>query len=1005
MAMTRTYNTVLLFSLMSLAAPGAPSWAKEKAKPKSKAPKAAKPVAVKAPLEELKLKEGDEKGNEVKSLKAELMVSKTEQAAIVQAEKLLAKYKGTDLEPEIQFRLAELYMRKSKTDRFFDLHRESETVVRLAPRLVRETSPRDSVRKAIEIYASMQKRFPDFPQMDLVIFNHAFANQTVGQERDAEALYLELIKKQGRSPLAPDAHLAVGELAFNRAQFAQALEHFNAIRKYPQSRVYPYGLYKAAWTLYNMHEAEKGLKKLEEVVAYGKAVAERRDDARLDLRKEALSDMVVFYEDVYPAKDAFNYFRTQAGADEVGPILLRMANLYERHSRFGDQRVVLKLFIAELPKSPLLAKVNVDLILALDHLREKEQAVAQMRELAKLCPVDSKWIRSQNLAAEPAKQAASECQASLDDTSVKLAKKWLKAWKKLPSDASYADGSEKAFEIYLSVDPKGEEASAARYAYADLLFSRQKYRQASAQYALVSQSAKPGAVLHDATYGAVVALEKAVGDKWSPADEKSFHELATAYVQKNPKGQYRLDIEYKMALLAYEKERLDEAAPLFLRLGREFPDKEKGQKAQDLYLDILNIKKDFKGVRNYAAELMKLNPDGPRQEKMRRLYETAYFLEIQGMEEKGMNKEALAEYQAFAKQNPQSPLTEKAVWNVMQLHYRLGDVWNGALTAEAFASQYPKSNQAENALMKSAQSFEQMGQLKEAARVLEKLAARASASPAATRWKELAADFYALDRQSASARPLYNELKSAGDSAYRAKILGKLEALERHYGSESSRHEVVQQMINQNIQPVAGQAKVEAVESLWAKGKTTEAFNEARHLLGAGLPRDLKARLRLVQAKVLDQEFQKQSVKARSERVGIVLAIKTEKLQKAQEAYQDAIRFGNPRVSLEAFERLYGCYNHYVTALKEMPAPTGLSEADGRAFRSEIDNLVVPLEEKSVDSLAQAVQFAKKNTFLDGSVARLERKLAAVNHSAAFDVSPSLEAPGLVLPVLAGVNP
>src|SRR5262249_36339250 len=133
---------------------------------------------------------------------------------------------------------------------------------------------------------------------------------------------------------------------------------------------------------------------------------------------------------------------------------------------------------------------------------------------------------------------------------------------------------------------------------------RKKYRQASEEYAAVSGEIheKLG---HDSSYAACLSLEKAVGDKWSDKDEKSFHQLGLAYVTNYPKGQYRLEIEYKMAFLAYEKNRYDEAAPLFLKLGQVFAKEAKGQKAQDLYLDILNIKKDYAAIRSYTQDLMK----------------------------------------------------------------------------------------------------------------------------------------------------------------------------------------------------------------------------------------------------------------------------------------------------------------------------------------------------------------------------------------------------------------
>lgn len=985
----------LQFAVLGLALLAMPTIAKTK---EINAKSTAKPTA----LDNLKLVEGDEKGNEMKSLKAELLVSNTEQKALQQLQKLIKKYQGTRLEPELHFRMAELYMRRSKTDRFFEIHRESETVIHLAPRVVKNGSSKDSVQKAVVTYDLIQKRFPSFPQMDLVIFNHAFASQILGQDKDAEVLYGRLVSKFSDSPLVPDAHLALGEIGFNRGQFPMALEHFNDIKKFPESRVYPYGLYKAAWTYYNMRDAEKALKKLEEVVAYGKYVAQNKIEARLDLRKEALSDMTLFYEDVYPSKDAYKYFRDQAGELEVGPIVLRMGTLYERHSRFADQRVVLDEFIQQLPSSPLLPQVHMDLVLAYDHLRQKDQSVVRLEDFAKLCQADGQWVKSVTKTPVEVKTVSEECLTSLNETSLKIAKKWLKAWKKLPTDTSFADASEKAFQIYLRTPGQGEEFSQSRFAYAELLFARNKYRQASGEYAIVSRAGSYGQLTHDAGYAALISLEKAAGDKWSNEDEKTFHLLAIEYVTKNPKGQYRLDIEYKMALLAYEKERYDEAAPLFLRLGHEFAKQEKGVKSQDLYLDILNIKKDYTGIRSYAQELLKLNPEPARQQKMKKLYEQAYFLQVQSMEEKGQLKEALAGYVAFGKQNPNSEFAEKAMWNAMLLQFKTGDSLSGAKTAEEFATKYTASPQAINALLRAAQTFEQLAQLSEAARVLEKLAVRDE--KAQRRWKELAADFHAIDNEAQAARKLYNDLRVGADSTQKIALLNKIEALERNYGTDRSHAEIIKILIDQNIQPQANLAKIKNVEHLYDSGNTTEAFNQARHYLGAGMNNNEKAHLRLVQAKILEQEFLKQSVKSRAERVATVLAIKTEKLEKAQEAFQSAIKYGDPRISLEAFEHLYGCYSHFVKALKEMPAPTGLTAADEKAFRGELDHLVIPLEEKSVDTLAQAVNFAHKQQFLDGTTHRLEAELNKLNQQQSkSNLMPDLQKPEMVLPLVAEV--
>ncbi|MCB0369303.1 MAG: hypothetical protein KDD45_07570, partial [Bdellovibrionales bacterium] len=59
--------------------------------------------------------ETNEQENEVKNIKSELLISRTETKAINSLLKIIKKYKGTSQEPDLLNRLAELYMRKSKS--------------------------------------------------------------------------------------------------------------------------------------------------------------------------------------------------------------------------------------------------------------------------------------------------------------------------------------------------------------------------------------------------------------------------------------------------------------------------------------------------------------------------------------------------------------------------------------------------------------------------------------------------------------------------------------------------------------------------------------------------------------------------------------------------------------------------------------------------------------------------------------------------------------------------
>ncbi|HAG91230.1 MAG TPA: hypothetical protein DCL41_05130, partial [Bdellovibrionales bacterium] len=851
-------------------------------------------------------------------------------------------------------------------------------------------------------YDQLLKKYPRYHQIDLVIFNYAFAHQSLGQGEQAEKLYWTLISKHPSSQLVPDAHLAIGEIAFEKGKFKHALNHFLAIEKYPSSRVYPYGLYKAAWTYYNLRDAKSGLAKLEEVVRFGEYVSKNQIESRLDLRKEALMDMTLFFTEVYSAKDAYAYFTKQSGEIDVAPILMKVATLYERYSRYNDVNVVLNRFIEELPLNELVPEAHEKLISSYENVKNRPQVIAQMEDFYGVCQPQSKWskahapVQSENSKKVPEIMQKASCDERLYGTALELAQKWLRIYNKNSFESSYADFSEKAFEIYLRSNTKTKAFSEARFLYAELLFKRKKFRKASEEYAAVG-SAAGSKISHDASYAALLSLEKAVGDKWSDEDEKSFHTLAQEYVKSHPKGAYRVDIEFKMGLLAYEKGRYDEAAPIFLTLGERYPKSEKGQKAQDLYLDILNIKKDYAGIKNYSAKLIKLGGKADRIGKLKSLFEESYFMQVQLLEDKKEFKKALAGYTSFVRENPSSKLAQQAIWNISQLHYNLGDEWEGAQASFEFAQKFPKAKESQSALIRAAQSFEKLAQLPEAAQVLSVLAQRDAKE--SDKWKELSADFYAMSGKPDRARELYQDVAKRKSKKEYGEFLLKQEDFEKNYGSPGQLAVIRRQIVSHGVQPAAHNARVTEIEELYERKKSSDAFHEAlRALALSGWDSSQKARLRFVQAQVLVDEFLSQSVKARADRIAMVLAIKTEKLEKAQQALQAAMKYGDSKVAVGASQKLYECYSHYVDALKTMPTPQGLSGEDAQVFRNEVQNLIIPLEEKSVDTLAQALRFARKNQMLDGSIQNLERELASVNQRA--DQASTLEfiKPQIVIP-------
>ena len=430
--------------------------------------------------EQLKFKDGDEKGNDIKALKTELLVENSEKRALSQLQKLLEKHRGKKLEPDILYRLGELYMRRARSERFFEIHKNDKDIMNFLPTIVKEGAEKAQIKKAIVIYDDVQARFKSFRNLDMIIFNEGYAFEQLGDDKAAEKTFEKLIANYPDSPLLPDSYMSVGELNYKNKKFELALQNFKQVRKFTESRVYPYSIYKGAWCYYNLQNTRDGLKELEAVVEYGAKVAELHMDAKLDLRKEALSDMTLFYSDVGSSTNAVAYFSAQARELDSAPMLIRLSDLYDRSAKYADIETLLSKFIEKMPTNELVAGARERLIWNNEHLKLRKKVVEQMIALDQLCKDRSAALLKANSGA---KVERSDCQEKITESSKKLAQRWHALWKKKSKEEDLLASAEVAYKIYLkNLDVKDEEQNQLRMSFGELLFQEEKYREASIQY-------------------------------------------------------------------------------------------------------------------------------------------------------------------------------------------------------------------------------------------------------------------------------------------------------------------------------------------------------------------------------------------------------------------------------------------------------------------------------------------------------------------------------------------
>src|SRR5690606_17478427 len=140
---------------------------------------------------------------------SEVLISKNEAQAMQQLNKLLTKYRGTPLEPGLLYRKAELYVRQSKSARFFEFTKDDKKMLSMIPPAMKSASSVGKVKQAVDIYEQIERRYPNYSELDSVLFNNAFLRQTLNQAAQAEKIFRSLLKRFPESVLIPDTHLAL----------------------------------------------------------------------------------------------------------------------------------------------------------------------------------------------------------------------------------------------------------------------------------------------------------------------------------------------------------------------------------------------------------------------------------------------------------------------------------------------------------------------------------------------------------------------------------------------------------------------------------------------------------------------------------------------------------------------------------------------------------------------------------------------------------------------------
>ena len=257
-------------------------------------------IMVKQKLENPVLSKQKEKQELIEKLRRDIFKVNR---SLGETDKLIAKSRNAPYLPDLMFRQAELYVEKSR----YTYYLQAETRPEGAKGAMVSPETKLLKQRAQQIYNRILRDFPEFKDGDKVTFYLAHEQRELGEFDNMLKTLGDLIRKYPSSPLRLDSEQIIGDYWFDKADLKQAEEHFKNILDAPNSPVHDLARYKMGWIRIN--EAKHG-----DAVTYFEAAAASApipgvDPAKsLNVKREALLDLVYSYTEARPAKGALQYF-------------------------------------------------------------------------------------------------------------------------------------------------------------------------------------------------------------------------------------------------------------------------------------------------------------------------------------------------------------------------------------------------------------------------------------------------------------------------------------------------------------------------------------------------------------------------------------------------------------------------------------------------------------------------------------------------------------------------
>lgn len=888
----------------------------------------------------------------------------------------------------------------------------------------RGPTPEPNFQPSRDLFARVLKDYPWFGQYDLALYVDGFLAYEQGKQDEALARFDRILKEHPQSRFVPDAHMARAEALFNgKYDYAAALAEYEKVLQFKNSELYGLAMFKSAWCLWRLGRSDEAAKRFVAVFeitdVQGKKASGVQRKQLDELQSEALKYLVeVFTEDEKnTAQDAYG-FLTKIGGDRfAGKVVRALAVQFYDQAHYDRGIEAYELLLKLEPASSDAGRWVLAIAQGYNAVEDWPKLKATYERAVTGYTAGSAWAKTQGDPKVVA-ETSSEIEKQLKEHALQL---HAKAQKDRTSRAEF-EGAAGLYTVYLSKFSGEKEAYQVHYYLAEIWFYRLEKPTDAATHYMAAARAIPNAAAekeplktlrHDAIYNAIAALERVrlaelearrkqpQGSAFQETEaDKKFAEALDLYAQLYPNDPALPELFFRQGRQYYDYGVYDSAVKIWGSLLEKFPRSQFALSAGELILDSFNRAKNYENIETWARRL-KTAPafaGEANQKKLDTLIVQSVFKQGEQKSQAGDHLGAAKAYLRAAKEFPRDPRAAQACVNAELAAQKAGDHQTLKESAQLVTGKdYRDRPESPQGAWIAATTFQSMGLFAESAEFHEAIAGLA-------------------DRE----HPHYQRFEHAKDAAFNAVVLrvatGEHDKaiangnryLQQH-GSSSDADEVVFQMgkAHQNAgrnkeaadlyrryvarsknQDHRVQGFVLLALALIKNGEEKAADDALRTAVDIGKHRKgelgpdgkyAAARARYMEGERVLARFDAIQISGDVKQLSQRLKQKAELLKQASNVFLDVVSLGVAEWTTAALYQIGRTYENFAKALRDSPAPSGLSDADKEQYQAQIDEFVVPIEERSLDAYENGWKKATDLGIYNQWTAKMREALGRLN--------------------------